>query len=144
MNVPAPIEPKEFLHGVKVVTIGDLRVARGRTRRAHSSCRHAQLVYNDTERRIWCEDCQSEVEPFDAFTSIVERHAHLQARIDQFYEAQSHALFSRAAKVMDEAFRSRNYAPCCPHCKQAILPGDVANGVSRTSKELELRRRALR
>ena len=27
-----PIEPMDYLHGVKVVDIGDLRVARGETR----------------------------------------------------------------------------------------------------------------
>lgn len=48
----APIEPHEYLYGVKVVQIEDLRVARGLTRRPVSSCRHRKMVYDDKERRI--------------------------------------------------------------------------------------------
>ncbi|MBF6615544.1 MAG: hypothetical protein ITG07_02340 [Candidimonas sp.] len=138
----APIEPHEYLYGVKVVQIEDLRVARGLTRRPQSSCRHKKLVYDDKERRIWCSDCETEVEPFDAFTGLVQRmDAHLkklQHREQAVKEAEAFALRSRAAKVMDEAWRSTKMAPLCPHCKSAILPDDVVGGVAKTSKSLVL------
>ena len=66
----APIEPQDYLYGLKVVQIEDLRVSRGLTRRPSSSCRHKALVYDDKERRIWCSDCESEIEPFDAFIGL--------------------------------------------------------------------------
>jgi len=136
----APIEPKEYLCGVKVVQIEDLRVARGITRRSLSSCRHQHMVYDDNERRVWCSDCETEVEPFDAFMSLVERMdghiKNLKNRERKVKEAESFALRSRAAKVMDEAWRKTSMAPLCPHCRTAILPEDVAGGVAQTSKSL--------
>jgi hypothetical protein len=49
----APIIPQSFIGGVKVVDIGDLRVARGLSRRTHAACKHDQLIYDANERRIW-------------------------------------------------------------------------------------------
>lgn len=135
-----PIEPKDFLYGVKVVQIEDLRVAKGMTRRPLSSCKHKQLVYDDTERRIWCQDCEQEVEAFDAFTALVQvfsaGKSELARRKREMAEAESFQIRSRAAKVMDEVWRSTKMAPLCPHCMAAILPEDVAGGVAKTSKSL--------
>ena len=39
--------------GVKVVDIGDVRIARGLTRREFSTCPHKHMVYDQNERRIW-------------------------------------------------------------------------------------------
>lgn len=136
----APIEPQEYTYGVKVVDIGDIRVARGMTRRPIGQCSHRHQVYDDKERRVWCSDCETEIEPFDAYMRLVEMmDGHikkLQAREKQVAEAESHALRSRASKVMDEAWRSLTTAPLCPHCDEAILPGDVARGVAKCSRSL--------
>ena len=135
-----PIEPQDYLYGVKVVQIEDLRVARGMTRRPTSSCQHKKLVYDEKERRVWCSDCESEVEPFDAFVGIVGVFSggmnSLKRRQRELAEAESFQMRSRAAKVMDEAWRSTKMAPLCPHCMTAILPEDVAGGVASTSKAL--------
>lgn len=136
----APIEPKDYLSGVKVVQIEDLRVARGLTRRPLSSCRHQHMVYDNRERRVWCSDCESEVEPFDAFMGLVERMddhiKRLKRREQAVKDAEAHVLRSRASKVMDEAWRKTSMAPLCPHCMAAILPEDVVTGLASTSKSL--------
>lgn len=138
----APIEPHEFLYGPKVVMIEDLRVARGKTRRPLSSCRHKQLVYDDTERRVWCSDCESEVEPFDAFLQVVgifsAAKSNIDRRMQELAEAEKFALRSRAAKRMDEYWRSQRMVPLCPHCDGAILPEDVVNGLGQKSKSIEI------
>ena len=141
----APIEPQDYLYGPKVVQIEDLRVARGLTRRPRSSCSHRQLVYDDKERRVWCADCEREVEPFDAFTQVVAVFQKAKSDIDRrrqtLAEAEAFQIRSKAAKVMDEAWRRRNMAPLCPHCRAAILPEDVAGGVTEVGKKFVLARR---
>lgn len=136
----APIEPQDFLYGVKVVQIEDLRVARGMTRRPASACNHKKLVYDDKERRVWCSDCEAEVESFDAFVGVVALFSaaanRIKRRETELADAEKFQIRSRAAKVMDDAWRSTKTAPCCPHCNTAILPEDVANGISKTSKAI--------
>lgn len=138
----APIDPQDYLYGVKVVQIEDLRVARGLTRRPISSCSHQKLVYDNNERRIWCSDCETEVEAFDAFEGLVSRlsaaNGRLKSRETALAQAEQFQARSRAAKVMDEAWRSTKTAPLCPHCNTAILPEDVADGVAKASKALVL------
>ncbi|MHC2144085.1 hypothetical protein [Pseudomonas sp. 210_17 TE3656] len=136
----APIEPQEWTYGVKVVQIEDLRVARGLTRRPASTCRHKNLVYDDKERRVWCSDCEAEVEPFDAFMGLVQVFSagtnRINRRAAELAEAEKFQIRSRAAKVMDEAWRSKTMAPLCPHCNTAILPEDVVGGLASASKAL--------
>ncbi|WKN20868.1 hypothetical protein [Azotobacter vinelandii] len=136
----APIIPQDYTYGVRVVQIEDLRVARGLTRRPSSACRHKRLTYDVHERRIWCSDCETEVEAFDAFIGLVEVFdsgiKKLMRDRAALAEAEKFQVRSRAAKVMDEAWRSRTMAPLCPHCMEAILPEDVAGGVASASKQL--------
>ncbi|XAI95197.1 hypothetical protein [Leptolyngbya phage Lbo-JY16] len=138
----APIEPQDYLYGVKVVDIGDIRVARGMTRRPHSNCAHRQQVYDDKERRIWCKDCETELEPFDAYMCLVgvmDGHIkNLKRREEQIRDAEKFSLRSRAAKRMDDYWRSHTMAPLCPHCDGAILPEDVVNGLGQKSKSIEI------
>ncbi len=137
-----PIVPVEFIYGPRVIDIGDMRIARGLTRRPHSLCRHTRLVWDLEERRIFCEDCERTVEAFDAFVSLVDRYHHFESARQRMQEAEQHTLISRAAKRMDEAFRSRKSAPACPHCGAAILPEDVVSGLRQVSREIEMKRRA--
>ncbi|MFG0504112.1 hypothetical protein JQN61_04625 [Pseudomonas putida] len=136
----APIEPQDWSFGIKVVQIEDIRVARGLTRRPRTTCRHRKLVYDDRERRIWCSDCETEVEAFDAFAGLVEMFSGAQSRINrraaELAEAEKFQIRTRAAKVMDEAWRSTKTAPLCPHCNNALLPDDVVGGLASASKAL--------
>ena len=142
-----PIDEQEFRAGVRVVDIGDYRVARGLSRRSKSACPHHRMVYDQNERRVWCKDCECDVEPFDAFKSIAEHFSRqtgiLQGRLATIKEAESHALISIAAKVIDKAWRSKKMVPVCPHCKTGLLPDDFKNGAAMLSKSyaLEIQRR---
>ena len=141
----APITPQNYLHGAKVVDIGDLRIARGMTRRPVSTCKHLRMVYDTQERRIYCEDCESDVDPFDAYLILVHEWDRAVSRLEreraELEAAKDHHVRSRAAKAMDDEWRRRNTVPACPHCKAGIFPEDVANGVGRTGKKLEQARR---
>lgn len=126
---------------MKVVDIGDLRIARGKTRRPASACKHRKVVFDDQERRIWCQDCEQEVEPYDAFKVIAEFHyaatARLRRREEELKEASVFQARSRAVKALDEVWRSRNSTPLCPCCDKALLPEDFADGVkSRMDRNL--------
>lgn len=123
-----PIEPLDYLSGVTIVNIGDVRVARGMSRRAHSSCPHIHINYATHERRIWCEDCEHDVEGYDAFVLLVDGYwralREIEDRERRVAEAEKFQIRSIAAKTMDEAWRQRNMVPCCPHCHHGLLPED--------------------
>ncbi|ANC85485.1 hypothetical protein [Sphingomonas sp. NIC1] len=140
-----PIEPQSYLGGVTVIDFGDLRVARGMTRRPVRTCRHHGLRYDDRERRIWCSDCETDVEPFDAFKLLVEHFdgAQKKARrmLEEANEAQSFQLRSIAAKEIDQKWRKRNMVPACPHCRAGIWPEDVKR-MGLVGKEYDSARRA--
>jgi len=140
-----PIKEMDYLYGVKVVDIGDIRVARGMSRRPTSTCKHRPLVYDQKERRIWCKDCEANVDPFDAFLLIVENFdraaADIERKTDELSKAQEHNVIRVAAKKMDEHFRRKGMVPACPHCRQGIFPEDVSKMVS-VNREWEQVRRA--
>jgi hypothetical protein len=134
-----PIEEPGFIGGITVVDIGDVRVSRGLTRRHHASCPHRRLVYDNNERRVWCKDCERDVEPFDAFKSLVEQHASavdtLRRREKVVADAEKFTMRRIAAKVMDEAWRSRDMVPACPHCSHGLFPEDFRSTPAMISKD---------
>ncbi|MCB4862938.1 hypothetical protein K7W03_25480 [Sphingobium sp. PNB] len=143
-----PIIEQEYLYGLKVVDIGDIRVARGLSRRPHSSCGHRAMAYDQNERRIWCKDCETDVDPFDAFL-IICQHFHkasdrLKRERKAIEEAQGHNIIRIAAKQMDEHFRRKNMVPACPHCHAGIFPEDVPKmgSVNRRWEEAKRARKA--
>lgn len=145
MDKDPPIVEQGFLYGVNVVDIGDIRVARGLSRRPNSTCKHHPLVYDERERRIWCRDCETTVEPFDAFLLLVEQFnaaaRHYEKLTQEAESARQHVIRRIAAKKMDEAWSRRRSVPTCPHCRAALMPEDVEK-MGRISRDLEIARRA--
>lgn len=139
-----PIEDQQYLSGLTVVDIGDYRVSRGMTRRPTSSCHHARLAYDSRERRIWCKDCEHVVDPFDAFTGLVEQYDRalkdLERREQRIVEAERFNVRLLATKEIEKAWRSRNMVPSCPHCRNGLFPEDFKAGVSLISRDYALAR----
>lgn len=141
-----PVVPQDYVAGVKVVHIEDLRVARGMTRREYPRCPHRDLVYCETERRVWCQDCEHEVDAFDAFVNLIGRldatFKHLSARSKELKEAQEFAARSLAVKALDDVWRTRKKIPVCPHCREGLLPEDFKGKVDITSAEFTRAKRS--
>lgn len=140
-----PIEDVKYLHGVTVVDIGDIRVSRGMTRRPYSSCTHRRMAYDPKERRVWCKDCEKDVDAFDAFVGITEQYHkaydHLKDEQRKLAEAQQFQCRSIAAKNIDEAWRKRKSVPACPHCSNGLFPEDFVKGMGMIGREFALARR---
>jgi hypothetical protein len=140
----APIQEQQFLSGVTVVDIGDVRVARGLSRRHFSACPHRKLIYDGQERRIWCKDCENDVEPFDAFKSLVEHHhaalKKIEAREARLVEAERFQIRALATKAIDAVWRRRKVVPICPHCKSGLFPEDFSKSIATMGREFAARR----
>ncbi|WP_417491832.1 hypothetical protein [Maricaulis sp.] len=140
-----PIDEPGYTQGVTVIDIGDIRVARGLTRRPHSACSHHHMVYDQRERRIWCRDCERDVEPFDAFTALIgncdDFLQMVERKAAEVAEARDHSLHLIAARNLEKIWRSRRMAPCCPHCDRGLLPDDFKITPACTSAEIERQRR---
>ena len=129
-----PIEPLNYMSGPTVIDIGDIRVARGMSRRPASACKHRHMRYDRNERRVWCVDCERDIEGFDAFQLLAEQAhefaAHLDRREKKIAEAEAFQVRSLAAKEIDKVWRSRTRVPACPHCHLGLLPEHFAKGVT--------------
>ena len=140
-----PIEPLDYISGITVVDIGDWRVSRGMTRRPHTGCHHSKITYDPRERRIWCQDCERDVEPFDAFVGLVDRYgaavSNIKKRRDRLNEAERFQARSLAVKELDKIWMRRNYVPACPHCSHGLFPEDFKNGVAMLSRDYAEARR---
>ncbi len=128
-----PIEELEYLGGVTVVDFGEVRVSRGMTRRPRSTCAHSSRSYDNQERRIWCRDCETDLDAFDAFIALLEPYDRSLKKLKKdrkhLDETMGFQLRSRAARSLDEAWRKRATVPACPKCRSALLPEDFKNGV---------------
>ena len=139
------MEEPGFVSGITVVNLNDVRVARGMTRRHHSSCPHNSVLYDEKERRVWCQDCETDVEAFDAFMKLVEQHdsawQKLSRLLEEAKEARMFQIRRIVTKRLDKIWRSKTRVPCCPHCEVALLPEDFQGRIKDTGKRFEIARR---
>lgn len=142
-----PIVPEKYISGTTVVDLGDVRVTRGLTRRPASLCRHPQLRYDPKERRIWCPDCERDIDPFDAFVQILDGYdasvKRLRAKAEQIKEAEAFAVRSIAARHMDKAWRSRTMVPACPSCGNGLFPEDFRTQPTMVGRDFARARRGI-
>ena len=107
------------MHGINVVNIDDIRVARGVAKYEKPTCRHRNLTYSTDERRVYCTDCKSTIDNFDAFMNLVKVFNAAKERCDrkesELNDALKYNVRRLAAKKLDEAWSSRTTIPCCPH-----------------------------
>ncbi len=145
MSNDTPIEEREYSHGINVVNIEDIRIARGVAKYDKPNCRHKNLVYSQDERRVFCTDCKSTVDNFDAFMNLVNVFSAAKNRCDkkeaELNDALKYNIRRVATKKIDEAWLSHTTVPCCPHCHTGLLPEDVMNITRYKSKEMEIARR---
>ena len=129
-----------------VIDLDKVRVALGwpRTPR-HLRCQHLSMVYSTEERRVWCKDCESTIDTFDAWLVLIQNFEGMmrdvRSRLAKAAEALAAVVIRRAAKELDRSW-GQKMAPCCPHCRRGLLPEDFADGAAgAVSVELERGRR---
>lgn len=140
-----PIEEQSYLNGVTVVDIGDIRIARGLTRRPYSACRHKRLRYDPRERRVWCADCEKDVDSFDAFVQLTEQYhlayEDMKDRRKKLDEAERFQARLIATKTIEKAWRSPNMVPACPNCGNGLFPEDFRASPAMIGKDFARARR---
>lgn len=121
-----PIQELDYLMGLKVVDIGDLRIARGKSKRPFTTCKHNNVIYDANERRIWCKDCEKNVDPFDVIVSLSESfdkaYKQLEAKAQQLKEAEKHNIRRLATRAIDKAWSKNKTIPACPMCGHGLFP----------------------
>ena len=129
-----------------VIDFAEMRIAFGLPKFHSKVCKHRRLTYSPAERRVWCQECESTVDNFDAFATLAS-HFHemeraAQAKLARAAETEKATLVKRAAKNLDQSWSRKNpMAVMCPHCRGGLLPEDFQSGGSAVSRDIELARR---
>lgn len=140
-----PLTPDERVapFAAEVIDLADVRIRWGRTKPSDRirPCDHNNLTYNDTERRVWCEDCERTLDGFDAFRSLVESFSKMERaardKLKKANDALAKTIRRRAAQELSRVWSGR-MLPCCPHCRRGLMAHDFADGASASvSKEFE-------
>jgi hypothetical protein len=147
MSEDAPIEPDEDGQPfrAKVIDLDGVRVQWGRPRYKGNRCQHRSLVYSQDERRVWCRDCAQTIEGFSAFMTLVRHFEKMtdeaNRKLAKAAEALKAVLIRRVSKDLDRTWGAK-MAPCCPHCRKALLPEDFDGRSSSVNADWERSLRA--
>lgn len=131
-----------------IIDLAGVRIQWGRTKTKYRErCEHKSMVYDQGERRVWCEDCSRTIDNFDALMVLVRHFSKMLAEAkSKIYKANEHFGKSarlRATKALDRIWSGRTMAVQCPHCKKGLLPDDFADGAAACwAKELEIAARS--
>jgi len=130
-----------------VIEIGALILERNNKQHDFGQCQHIKLTIDDHGQTVTCRDCQEQVTPFWALTSILKQwdsaRKQLINREAVIAKTESTLLATKAAQKVEEAWRRRSMVPTCPHCYEAIYATDNFGG-GAIAKEIADRRRDIR
>lgn len=130
-----------------VVDIGSFRIRQQAGRKPWSRndnrCLHRQLTLDEQGHIVRCETCGETVSAFWALLMLSDeygRESEKVARAKQSAkEAKDAVLHLTAAKKVEKVWRTRNMAPLCPHCSEAILPEDGLGDRQMSRKFIQAR-----
>ena len=131
----------------EVIEIGEFRLRRAQRKSALRDCRHMSLELDYELQTVRCADCGEHMSPFYALSHLTDalnrKSDQLTRDRENLRQLQSGNLHLIAARRVEEAWRSRTMVPTCPHCDEAIFPGD-GFGSSAVNKDMAKKRRAAR
>lgn len=132
-----------------VIEFGELRLRRAREQHplvAHG-CQHRNILFDDNGGTAECEDCKKQLDLYWVLGMLSREHERAWAKVTAQHAEVQKALAAsvelRAAQRVEKAWRSRTMAPACPHCHEAILPGDGFGGLM-LNRKIALARRPTR
>jgi ribosomal protein S27E len=140
-----PIKPHK--DGDNVISLAGVRIARGfSTEKYSEKCHHHNIVFDSSDRRIWCEDCTRTLDAFDAFLIFTryfeDMDCEARSKLHTAQEAMKSTARLRATKALDKIWSGNVMAVSCPHCKKGLLPEDFSEGArSSWSRDLEIAER---
>lgn len=123
-----------------IINFGELKISRG----SHKHCSHKNLVYDPKERVIQCSDCERYLDAFDVFLNFIHQFDRAYAKLNRDREElaylQEKGLSLKAAKMAEQAWRSKTNTPICPHCFEGIFPEDKFGNMT-INKDIAIKRR---
>lgn len=132
----------------RIVNFADMAFKlRGKGYGMDGRCPHTHVELDDDGGIVTCTKCNKQLDAYLTLRKMAEKwedHARkVKSAADKVNEDAKAIVTLRAAKLIEEAWRSRTMIPTCPHCYVAILPEDGFGG-SRVNREMELRRRKVK
>lgn len=143
-----PIDRRRLQDG-DVIDFGEVRLKAKGSRFSATGCQHLTCEIDADAGTLTCAECGVSVSPFSRLLLIAENRKAIKERdneyrrriSDLFQQVRNYRPHLRAAKALEEVWRGRRMAPCCPHCHTGLLPEDFERISGGVSVELERQRR---
>ena len=131
-----------------VIQIGDLIIRRRKESLQRyppdDRCRHTNLTWDDNGQIVTCDDCKKQISPYWALKILSDHYEKsmqsLQQATDQVAADAKAVVHLKAAKRIEQVWKSRTMVPCCPHCDRGILAEDMMRP-AQIRREFEIKRR---
>lgn len=130
-----------------VIHIEQMRLTRAGRTYAPTECLHTQLSMKAEGEIVTCDQCQKQVSAYWALSMLADAYRKAMGKLEGRQQAQTavenRTVVLKAAQQVETAWRSRSTVPGCPHCGEAIYPGDgFGQHGNFINRELADRRRA--
>jgi len=122
-----------------VIEFGNYKI-KTEARRRYEGCQHKHFTLDDNGEIVTCDDCGKQIGAYYALRLLTEDFKFAQDRLRAAQARIDQGVGTRAAKVVEEAWASRNMVPVCPHCGEPIYAQDGFGSV-RINREIADKRR---
>lgn len=104
----------------ELIQLDELRIDRNAGKVCR--CERPKRLVNSQSRKVYCQQCGSDLDPFDVLIEITkwmgEKNNRIQQQAEQMKEMKSYKPWLKVIKYLEKQYRGRKMVPSCPSCDE--------------------------
>lgn len=117
----------------KIVQLDQIRI--NRNLKKECNCSIKRYVVDTTNKRIFCQGCGTQVDPYDAMLDLANRHERINEDLQRLHEQRKQLLDYKpwllTIRNLEKRYRGKKSLPCCPRCNKPFYLEELKTWISR-------------
>ena len=126
----------------KIIEIDQLRINRNIDKLC--TCRNRRFMLDTTNKRVICNECGAEVDPYDAMYEMATSAEGLKKQVDRLLEQRKQILDYKpwlvTIRKLESKYRGKKMLPNCPRCDEPFYLEELTRWTGRQFADARIKR----
>ncbi|MEN1968997.1 hypothetical protein WMZ97_13100 [Lentibacillus sp. N15] len=127
----------------KITDIDQLRINRNIDKKC--KCKKRKFVLDTTNKRVICNGCGAEVDPYDALYEMATNSNRLQEQVEQILEQRKQIVDYKpwlvTIRKLEKQYRGKKMLPNCPVCEEPFYLEELTHWTGKPFADARIKRR---
>lgn len=126
----------------KIVGLDQIRINRGLEKLC--KCKKRKYVIDSTNRRITCNGCGAEVDPYEAMLDLAGRYEEYNQQVERLLEQRKMIAQYKphlvVIKKLEKQYRGKQMIPNCPRCSEPFYLEELVSWTGKSYADARIKK----